>query len=334
MNKPENQAKTLLAKRLIDVAARNPAAVGFPEGEDDRIPEAARLLIDWGVVSSVHYWSSKNSLWKDGHLGLCVQQNPQDLWNDTFKHVQQKLLAKKKLVPDDDIRKLALNPLYQAGTQLACGEVDVVLAGSIATTADVIRAALATVGLAPSIRTISGCFILDRETPKEETLLFADAAVVIEPNVDQLVDTAASSAKTWEQLQSEPARVAFLSFSTHGSASHPKATMTQEAVALFAKKFPQYAVDGELQFDAAYDPSVAQRKAPGSTVAGRANCYVFPDLNSGNISYKIAQRLGGFTACGPVLQGMAKPFSDLSRGASVYDIALATVVNICLARQK
>lgn len=251
--------------------------------------------------------------------------------------LQLQATTKGKSLDVQTLSALTIDPLMQAGELLFQGKVDAVIAGATLPTAQVIRAAIATVGLAAGIRTVSGAFLMIRETPTPQIppcyFVFADCGVVIEPTLPQLVDIAKSSIDTWSHIYGIFAagvtpKTAFLSFSTKGSADHPSAKKMAEASELFKKTWPDFAVDGELQFDAAFVESVGQRKAPGSTVAGKANCFVFPDLNSGNIGYKIAQRLGGFTAIGPILQGLAKPYSDLSRGASCDDIIIASYVNM------
>lgn len=218
--------------------------------------------------------------------------------------------------------------LTDAAAALTRGDLDAVLAGNQSTTSNVIRAGIAGVGLAAGVRTVSGAFIMNR-VATGEVLLFADCGVVIAPTVKQLVDIASESVKTWQLVMPDaPPVVAFLSFSTKGSANHEAADKVAEAHRAFKERCPDVASDGELQFDAAIDSEIGQKKAPGSPAAGRANCFVFPDLGAGNIAYKIAQRLGGFEAYGPILQGLARPFSDLSRGSTVADILASAYINL------
>ena len=210
--------------------------------------------------------------------------------------------------------------------------LDAVLAGNQATTAEVIRAALKDIGLAEGIRTVSGAFIMNQPMhigSAGACYLFADCGVCIAPSVAQLVDIGSESVRTWRCLW--PARepfVAYLSFSTKGSAMHDAVSKVQEATELFRARHPDVKVDGELQFDAAYDASIGSRKAPASPVSGRANIFIFPDLGAGNIAYKITQRLGGFEAYGPILQGLSRAFSDLSRGSTVADIRSSAYINL------
>ncbi len=224
---------------------------------------------------------------------------------------------------------LAANPLYTAGFMLHAGLVDACVAGSTSTTPDVIRAAIYTVGNANDTKTISSFFLMVH--PNGHTYTFADCGVVPEPTVDQLVDIAYHAALNHELLTQEKPRVAFLSFSTKGSARHPSVQKMIDAHKIFSERYPQISSDGELQIDAAIIPQVATRKAPNSPLAGNANVLIFPDLNSGNIAYKLTERLGGATALGPIVQGLAKPYCDLSRGCSANDIVNVAVIASQLA---
>ena len=239
---------------------------------------------------------------------------------------------------EDAAMELSSNDLLFGAALTASGFVDGMVAGSLSTTADVIRAALKGIGLVDNVSVLSSMFLLAfspipgmRE--QEFTLAFADAAIVPDPTAAQLADIAIETARTYRTMTGNQPSVAMLSFSTHGSAHSPSTEKMIEATALARAKAPGLSIDGELQFDAAFVPDVAARKAHGSDVAGRANVFIFPNLDAGNIGYKIAERLGMGEAIGPVLQGLRKPMNDLSRGASVSDIVNMIAITVLQGAQ-
>lgn len=331
------------------ICQQNPKSIALPESVDPRTLLAAEKLINTGTASTVYLFGVPDEIrrsaneagvnWKTiaAKIRFATDEIP-DLGEVAAKHFQDVLAQKGKTCSETDLAKQRENQLLLAGELLHLGKVDAALAGAVATTADVIRAAISSVGLAAGCRTVSGSFLMDRPATNDHdpslTFIYGDCGVVVDPTPAQLTDIAWSCVQTWNKLLSPshgPARVAFLSFSTRGSAAHPRVEKVQAAWEMFTKAHPDVLCDGELQFDSAFVPRVSERKAPNSPIQGRANCFIFPDLDAGNIAYKITQRLGGFAAFGPILQGLKRPYSDLSRGASVDDIFASAMINMLRA---
>jgi len=235
----------------------------------------------------------------------------------------------KGLLPEDAKEILLSNPLFFGATMVRVGDADGMVAGAINSSANVLRAALQVVKTAPGTEIVSAFMLMDtqaKDMGENGCFVFADCGLNQNPNPEQLAAIASSSAKTFEQLIGATPRVAMLSHSTCGSAKHDDVTKVVEATNIAKEKYPQYLICGELQLDAAIVPEVAASKAPRSEVAGKANVLVFPDLDAGNIGYKLVQRLGGAQAFGPITQGIAKPVNDLSRGCVASDIVGAVAI--------
>ena len=319
-------------------AAAQGKVVVLPEGHDPRVVEAAALITKEGVAKII-------LLGNPDEIAQTAKENSWDLTgvtvldylkSDKMEAYINKFteLRKSKGMTVEQARETLKDPLYYGVMMVKMDDADGMTAGAVYATSDVLRPALQIIKTAPGIPVVSSCFIM--EMPNKSfgangAFVYGDCGVNPDPDAMQLGAIAVSTAETMKQVVGYDPIVALLSFSTKGSAEHPRIDKVREATKIAQEMAPQYLFDGELQGDAALVEEVASSKAPGSKVAGKANVLVFPDLDSGNIAYKLTQRLAGAEAVGPICQGLAKPVNDLSRGCNAMDIVNAVAVTVLQA---
>lgn len=304
-------------------------SVVFPEGEDDRTIKAVAELEAAGTVRCTILGDPAKIQTREKELGLTLGKaeivNPSA--SPRLEEYSRLLCVRRKhkgMTPEE-ARKMAVDPLYFGALMVKSGQAHGSVAGAAHSTGDVIRAGLYCIGLAPGIKVVSSSFMM--VMPSGKVYMYSDGAVVPDPDAEQLASIAVTAAGLHQALTGEEPVVAMLSYSTKGSAEGPLVDKVRQATQIARELRPDLRLDGELQVDAAVVPAVASKKAPGSPVRGEANVMIFPDLNAGNIAYKLTQRLAGAQAIGPIVQGLEKPAFDLSRGCTASDIVNVAAIN-------
>ncbi len=316
---------------LIEKARKEPKRIVFPETEDERILKAALRVKNDGIAVPILVGPEETTRAKAASLNLDLGdiQIVDPAKGDVESFAKEFMeLRKGKLALIDDARKMVAEPIYWGTMMVHLGEADGLISGASHPTAHTLRPALQILKTAEGRKLASSFFF---EISDQGLMFYADCGFVIDPNPEELADIALATAESAKFFGIEP-RVAMLSFSTHGSAKHPMVDKVVEATRIAKERAPDLLLDGELQFDAAYVEKVAQKKCPDSPIGGKANVFIFPNLDAGNIAYKITQRIGQVTSLGPIIQGIRRPVNDLSRGCSVDDVYGITAITVIQAQ--
>ena len=341
-------------KNIIEKASKLNGTVVLPEGMDPRVITAACACVDRKICTPVVLGTAEEIAAAEEKAGLKLAERGiktidytagdaelENAYLEAWNAKESKKPAEKQKIIDlaGAQKTLRTKRIYFGGMMVKLGRVDGLVAGSIASTGDMLRAAFHTLGTQKGVKTASSCFILDLRNPTpsgDSVIAFGDCAVIPNPTSEQLVDIGLATASTYRELTGNEPRVAYLSFSTKGSAAGDLVEKVQKALELAKPRFAEAGIkmDGEMQFDAAIVPSVGRQKNPDGEIQGNANVFIFPDLQAGNIAYKVAQRIGGADAIGPNLQGLAKAMNDLSRGCSADDIVATVCVTLLQAQAK
>ena len=323
-----------LIQTFKDKARQRPQRIVFPEARDERILETAQRIAAEGIATPILVGDPDELANQLSEVkGIEFGNNREDAVLDRFADIY----AEARDMRVGIARKLVRKPLSFGGMMVRTGAADGMVAGVASATSLVIQAATLTIGFQEGITSPSSFFIMiipPRGEAEERVLVFADSAVAIQPEARELAEIAALTGDNAAAFLDLDPKIAFLSFSTHGSASHADVEKVQEALTIAREMRPEYAMDGELQLDAAIVPRVAAKKVAESPVAGAANVLIFPDLDAGNIGYKLVQYLAGAQAIGPILQGFDRPVNDMSRGASVDDLVAVTAITAIMARER
>ncbi|MBC61186.1 MAG: hypothetical protein CMP11_01920 [Zetaproteobacteria bacterium] len=330
----------MFEENLIEICKNRKITLAFPESFDVRVLKAAWRILKDTIVEKVYLFGEKEKILStaDSHSIELAPYLSQIVWvssempslTSEFKRFLQNWHKTRKL-DETTQEKIYISPLYLSAYLLREKLVDSVVSGAVYTSSEVIKAGLKILDLSPGSSTLSSSFLFHKSHRGfDEKFLFADCGVLVAPTAGQLLNIAKDTLRTWSLLpghELKTPKIVFLSFSTKGSASHPSAEKMRQAREMFLNDHPEVICDGEMQFDAAFDPLIRSVKAPNSPIKGCADIFIFPNLDAGNIAYKIMQKCAGYKAWGPILQGFSRPYTDLSRGASVEDIIYSVCLN-------